>query len=78
MTRSASSKRAAPEKSKDDPADMDANVPVLAEKPVPTNQTESLVISALERLGDRLDKLEAKSKTESVGSWQDAAVPSEK
>ena len=74
-------KRSSPEEATDDPQypwPMDAKAPVLVETPATMSKTEGLMINALERLGERLDKLERvkEEKEESMGSWQDAAASS--
>ena len=70
-------KRGAPGPGADDAQSMEATTPLLVEHPTPATKNEGLVVQALERLGERMDRLEEKAdkkKAEgSLGSWE--AVP---
>ena len=78
VTTRTSGKRGTPEKGQEDSASMEAQAPVMVENPTATTKTENLMLNALQRIGQRLDKLESKEKEGSTSSWQDAAASSDR
>ena len=57
---------------------MEANMPVLTENPTPMTKTEGLILEALQKMNDRVNKMEEKrdqdtASVDTGSSWHKPA-----